>query len=399
MRKIVEKVQDFIDKAIDGLINKVIGLFTGKGKGGAAPPSAAADAAAGADGVEPETVKIAGEDHTLRAVGPDGEATVEMASGPFGNLVSRMNKLIKQLKKTYTTPGAEKYLGDAKAAKVNEGLDALGLKAQEVVNAVAAAKTRSTEGKAVKKGFNELRTLINALGLEGATTTVLHARHGVKAGPVISYGRQTWFEVFPLCADSKTRGQKAAGPTPGVKVLPNYDQGHLAAKSLGGPGTADNLVPMSSGTNREKVGVVGMEDALRYAIGKFAIDHPQASPGYLFRYRVTANYRASGGLQDELKSHGVDRPDSEPELFKLAEAATKNPPSNDDLRALVNVPADPRANSLLAENLRRRLVYWFAPMSITPKRDLVVWPETHKLELYAEATVPNHLGQDLNWVD
>jgi hypothetical protein len=381
-------------------------LFTGKGKGGAGSPTdPTADAAAGADGVEPEMVKIAGEDHTLRAVGPDGDATVEMASGPFGNLVSRMNELIKQLKKTYTTPGAEKYLGDAKAAKINVDLDALAIKAQEVVNTVATAKTKSTEGKAVKKGFTDLRTMINALGLEGATTTVLHGRHEVKAGPATTYGRQKWFEVSYLCADSMKRGGPAKGPVPGVKIIEGYHQGHLAAGSLGGPGTPDNLVPMSEETNLTRPGVVGLEDELRYRLdpdspSRFPRKHPDAAPPYVFRYKVTAVYHPDGSLQADLDAHGVALSDSEPKLFALAQAATNKVPTDAAIRALVKLPpnATQRDDDNLPGNVRRRLVDWFMPHTITAEREVKQRPTTWDTAIREAQPTSNHLGVDRHWV-
>jgi hypothetical protein len=328
-----------------------------------------------------------------------------MASGPFGNLVSRMNALIKELKKTYTTPGAEKYLGDVKAAEVNLDLDALSVKAQDVVNQVAAAKTRSTEGKAIKKGFNDLRTLINSLGLEGATTTVLHARHEVQAGPATTYGRQTWFEVTSLCADSMKRGGKAKGPVPGVRITEGYHQGHLAAGSLGGPGTPDNLVPMSEETNLTRPGVVGLEDELRYRLdpvdpARFPKQHPDAAPPYVFRYRVTAKYHPDGSLQSDLAAHGVALPNSEAKLFALAEAATTKVPTDAAIRALVALPpnATQREDENLPSNVRRRLVNWFMPHTIIAEREVKQRPTTWDTPIREAQPTSNHLGVDRHWV-
>jgi phage-related protein len=401
VRKVIEKVQAFIDKAIDGLITRVIGLFTGKGRGGtAAGEPADADAAVpiGSDAPLEDTITIAGEEHTLRAVGPSGDATLEMASGPFDKLVSRMNKLVKELKKTYTTPGKPHYLGDAAAAAANAGLDALAATAQSLVTNIGKETDKKKEEKLVTAGFSELRKQIAALRLPTASTTALHARHEVQAGQVLSYGRQTWFEVNPLVPESTTKGGKPSGPVPGVKVLKDYQQGHLVAKSLGGPGTEDNLVAMAKQTNITRVGVVGVEDSLRYALGKFLTDYPEAAPGYIFSYRVTANYRPDGGLQADLASHHVAKADSEPQLFALAEAATSQRPTDAAIRATV-LPAPTLAeDAKLAENVRRRLVWFFTPASISADTQVLRAPESFSAKIYQSATAPNHLGIDLTWV-
>lgn len=401
VRTIIEKVQAFVDKAIDGLITRVIGLFSGKGKDGAARPAdPAAEAAAGLDeGPTEETITIAGEDHTLRAVGPDGEATLEMASGPFDKLVSRMNKLVKELKKIYTNPSGAKYVGAAEAPALDTKLDALAAAAQTLVNDIARETDKKEEKKLITVGFSTLRSQIAALGLAEATTKALHPHHHVNVGPVISYGRQSWFEVNPLVSESTSKGGKPSGPVPGVKVLPDYQQGHLVAKSLGGPGSEDNLVAMAKQTNISRVGVVGVEDSLRYALGKFLTDHPEARPGYSFSYRVTANYLPDGGLQTELAARGVAKPSSESALFALAQGATSRKPTDAAIRAEISSPPTPAQDARLADNVRRRLVWHFTPRSISARVDILKTPESFTAPIYQSATAPNHLGMNLDWVD
>lgn len=404
VRKIIEKVQSMVDSAIDALITKVLGLFSGKRKPGeASPPSPPADpaAASAAGSTEPpltDTFTVAGETHTLRAVGPDGEASLEMASGQFDKLVSRMNAMIKQLRKTYTTTGRATYVGASEAEIIDSKLGALATRTRQIVADIARETDKKKERKLITAGFTELRTMIADLRLDGATSTVLHAHHHAAAGPVISYGRQTWFEINPLVPESTGKGGKPIGPVPGVKILPDYQRGHLVAKSLGGPGTEDNLVAMAEQTNINRVGVVGVEDSLRYALGRFLTDHPEARPGYLFSYRVTANYRPDGGLQRELTAHGVELPTSEAELYAIAQSATSRRPTDPRLLATVRAPADPAAAARLAENVRRRLVWHFTPASISARVEVLATPQSYSAKIYQSATAPNHLGQDLQWV-
>lgn len=406
VRKVIDKVQESIDRAIDALITRVLALFTGKGKAEAAAQPVAG-AAATADpsaataglGEEPviETVTVAGEEHTLRAVGPDGEATLEMSGSPFDKLVSRMNKLVKELRRTYTTPGEPGYVGATEAPVVEGKFDALVTKTKEIVTAIQRETDPKKEKKLVVSSFTTLRTMLTDLKLKGATTTVLHPHHAVAAGPVLRFGRQTWFEVNPLVPESTKLGGKPTGPVPGVKLIKDYQQGHLVAKSLGGPGTEDNLVAMAKQTNINRVGVVGVEDSLRYALGKFLVDHPEARPGYIFSYRVTANYRPDGGLQQELAAHGVDLPGSEAALFGIAQGATSKRPTDKALLATVRPPA-PGGEARLAENVRRRLVWHFTPESISARVEVLKTPESFSTKIYQSATAPNHLGQDLAWV-
>ncbi len=405
VRKVVEKIQDFLDKAIDALITRVLGLFTGKGKADAAAPTVAGagaeaalpDAAdADAEGPLEETLHIAGEDHTLRAVGPGGDATLEMASGPFDKLVGRMNKLVKQLKQTYTNPQGAKYVGPTEASDVNVKLDAIATGAQSLVDAISKETSKAKERKLIRAGFAKLREDLTALNLPEATTTVLHAHHAVHAGPADSYTRQSWFEVNPLVPESTKMGGQPSGPTPGVKVHAGYHRGHLVAKSLGGPGTPDNLVAMSAQSNTSRVGVVGVEDSLRYALGKFLKDYPEAKPGYAFSYRVTANYRPDGGLQRDLASHQVARNGSEDQLFRLAQTATSEPMPADGVRAAIVHPSGPNDQRLLA-NVARRVMWFFAPASISADVQVLKTPDAYSAPIYQSATAPNHLGVDLDW--
>ena len=403
VRKVIDKVQDFIDKAIDGLIKRVLGLFTGGGRSGTADaaspaPTVAESEAPGSESPLEETIHVAGEEHTIRAVGPDGEATLEMASGVFDKLVGRMNGLVRQLKRTYTAPQGAKYVGPADAPALDLKLDELATAAQSWVNEITTEHSKTKERKLIRAGFADLREKVNGLGLPEATTTVLHPQHNVEAGPADSWGRQSWFEINPLVPESTTKGGKAAGTVPGVKVLPGYHKGHLVAKSLGGPGTDDNLVAMSAETNTSRVGVQGVEDSLRYALGKFLTDHPEARPGYVFSYRVTANYRPQGGLQSDLQAHQVARESSEQDLFRLAQTASSSPMPVEGIRAAILPVVDEVAEERVFESVRRRVVWFFTPASISASVQVIKAADSFSAPIYQSATAPNHLGVDLQWV-
>ncbi len=401
VREIIESIQQSIDRAIDGLIERVLAAFRGGGQADPATRQAQREAGLDEQSNAPiqEKFTLLGEEHTIRTVGVGAEITIEMASGPFSGLITRINGLTKAVMRDYVDPGGVKYAGPDKATKIRESLGNLTTHAQDLVNAVAKETDPKEERKLVVKGLKALVQLVFALAghIPEITTEVVHG-HGVKGGAPDGFGRATWFEVNPLSPQSLGKGGGPQDPVPGYRVLPGYQRGHLVAKSLGGPGTPDNLAPMSKSTNIERVGVVGVEDSLRYAIGKFRTDYPGASPPYVFSYRVTPNYYPAGGLQSELTKHGAKSVD-EGELFNIARSATKKEPTSPALLAPVTLPAglSAREEENFAGNIRRRLAHYFLPYSISARVQVIQSPTSYSAPIYQSGTAPNHIGIDKEW--
>lgn len=193
VRKIIEKVQTFVDTAIDALITRVIGLFTGKGKTGAAPAGVNADPAAAGAGPGPveDSFTLGEEDHTIRAVGSDGAAAVQLASGEFGDLVNRITVVVAGLKRDYTTKGGAKYVGDIQAPKVDTQLDGLVSTARTLVSDVGKETDKTKELALIKVGIANLKrrsTILNtALGIANPRETA----PGTSApgiGDAVAYG-------------------------------------------------------------------------------------------------------------------------------------------------------------------------------------------------------------------
>lgn len=426
VREIVEQVRDTINKGIDATLERVAAVFKGGGAAGAPPgaPTPEATGAAGAPGAPApdtisETFRVAGEEHTLRSVVVGDEATTDMASASFGPLVSRLNGLIKTLTRTYLTPGAPKYLGSAQATVAAEALDGVRTRATGLVADLAAAKAppgadqkalesaARAERRIVRDGFNELRMMLEALRLPEATAEAMHPGHGPKAGGAASYGRRISFQVNPLSVASLDKGGSAQDPVPGVRVLPGYDRGHLVARSLGGPGTPDNLVPLSKAANTERVGIQAVEDSLRKAL-RYVAAHPDQypvdNPMYVFSYSVSVTeYHEPGALQDDLVAHGVTDPGSRAgqNLFALAQLASNATPTDQALLTAVEPRADLGAGtlSMLPDNLRRRLAYHFHPVQLLASVEVLHEPtdQRTKFPIHTGGRVDTHLGVDVLW--
>jgi hypothetical protein len=90
VRKVIEKVQTFIDKAIDGLITRVIGLFTGKGKGATPGAPDSTGSTTGPDLTRNFT--MSGQSHTLRATMSGGRLVVTIASVKPGDLIDQAER-------------------------------------------------------------------------------------------------------------------------------------------------------------------------------------------------------------------------------------------------------------------------------------------------------------------
>lgn len=428
VREIVEQVRDLITKGIDGLLERVAAVFKGGAPGGppgapatpataAGTPTTAAPAEAGE--TISETFTVAGEQHTLRAVVVGDQASADMASASFGPLASRLNGLIKTLARTYLTPGTPKYLGSARATVVADELERIRARATTLVADLAAAKAppgadekalataARTERRIVREGFNELRMMLEALQLPEARAEALHPGHGPRALGVATYGRSLGFQVNPLSVTSLDKGGSAQDPVPGVRVLPGYDRGHLVARSLGGPGTPDNLVPLSKAANTQRVGIQAVEDSLRKAL-RHAADHPELhppdNPMYVFNYRVAVTqYREPGGLQAELVGRGVTGTGSSAgeNLFALAQSASNATPSDSALLTAVNPPAALAADARtkLPDNLRRRMAYHFHPVQLLASVEVLHEPrdERRKFPIHTGGRVDTHLGVDVLW--
>ncbi|MGB8020254.1 MAG: DNA/RNA non-specific endonuclease, partial [Candidatus Nanopelagicales bacterium] len=427
VREIVEQVREMINKGIDGLLERVAAAFKGGAPGGpagapaASPAGTATEGAPGAPsgGTISETFIVAGEEHTLRSVVVGDEATTDMASASFGPLASRLNSLIKTLAKTYLTPGGPKYLGGTEATVAADKLEEIRARATTLVADLAAAKAPPgadqkalakaalAERKIVRDGFNGLRVMLEALKLPEARAEALHPGHGPRAGGVASYGRRLSFQVNPLSVASLDKGGSAQDPVPGVRVLPGYDRGHLVARSLGGPGTPDNLVPLSKAANTERVGIQAVEDSLRKALRHVAAHpelYPVDNPMYVFSYSVSVTqYHEPGALQDDLVARGVTDPGSRAglNLFALAQSASNATPTDQALLTAVEPRAGLDAGTLakLPDNLRRRLAYHFHPVQLLASVQVLHEPtdERTKFPIHTGGRVDTHLGVDVQW--
>ena len=430
VREIIEKVQAMVDRGIDTRLQRIAAAFRG---GGTAAGGTAADGDVAAGGTEPgspekgapesktitETFTLAGEDHTLRSVVVGDEATTDMASGSFGPLTSRVAGLIKTLTQIYLSPRSAKFVGSAASVDLTKDLTAIGAKASSLVADLAAAqapagadekaraKAATAERKIVREGFTTLRLMLVGLGLPEASPEVLHPGHGPKAGGVASYGRRLSFQVNPLSVDSLDKGGGAQDPVPGNAIWGGYDRGHLVAKSLGGPGTPENLVPMSKSANTKRVGIQAVENSLRTAL-QFAARNPQQfppdNPQYIFKYSVAVRkYFSETDLQKELEAKGVTVPGSAAgvQLFVLAQAAYKKTPSDNALLAAVG-PATgltPGALAQLPDNLRRRTAYYFHPTEVVAAVEVLQQPSDERtlFPIHTGGPVPTHMDLDVSW--
>jgi len=428
VREIIEKVRAMVDKGIDTMLQRVAAAFTGGGTsaaGAGARMGAIAPAAGAADSgvVESETISetftVAGEDHTLRSVVVGDEATTDMASGSFGPLTSRVGGLIKTLTQTYLNPKSAKFVGTAKSDVLRKSLDAIRAKATSLVGDLAAAtapagadakersKAAKMERKIVRDGFTALRLMIDGLGFTEATSEVLHPGHGPKAGGVASHGRRMSFQVNPLSIDSLDKGGGAQDPVPGIAMWGGYDRGHLVAKSLGGPGTPENLVPMSKSANTKRVGIQAVEKSLRSAL-QFTAENPEqyppANPQYIFTYTVSVRkYYSETDLQKDLVAKGVTAQGSNAGvfLFGLAEAAHSKTPTDTALLAAVVPPAGltPATLAQLPDNLRRRTAYYFHPTEVVASVHVLQQPndERTRFPIHTGGPVPTHMDLDVTW--
>ena len=432
VREIVEKVRAVVDKGIDALLQRIANAFKGGGAAkGAAAGSAGAggvDAAAspgasetesGLPGAETisETFTVGDEGHTVRGVVVGGTGTLEMASGVFGPLAAEMTRMVNTTRAIYADPGGAKYVGATEATTLNAKLDALGAEVTAISSDVAAAKAppgatdavQATADAAIARrlrtGFAQLRKLATALNLPALAALPVPSAHATLSGGIVG-GRATWFQASPLSVDSLGRGAGASGAVPGVRLLDEYHRGHLVAASLGGPGTSENLVPMSDKANTKGMGMQGVEDSMRRTLAALrdnAGDYPPSNPPYIFHYRVTAqDYGNQASFGADLASHGFHPADGGAALFDLGMQATDATPSDSALRtAAAPMPAGmtPRQDEHLPKNLRRRLAYHVDPRNIKVEVEVLQKPSYATLKYHPGGTVATHLEKDLQWLE
>lgn len=423
VREIIEEIRAMVDRAIEALLQRIAAAFRGS-PSGTTPALASAAGVPAAGGVpESETISetftIAGEDHTLRAVVVGDEAITDMASGSFGPLTSRIADLMKTLTRLYLNPKSARYLGAEAAARTADKLTEIGTTAAALVTDLTAAgapagadeKARAKAGRAERKivrdGFTRLRLLVEGLGLTEVTSQALHPGHGPRAGGTASFGRRVSFHVNPLSIDSLDKGGGAQDPVPGIAVLAGYQRGHMVAKSLGGPGTPENLVPMSKSANTKRIGIQAVESSLRTAL-RYASSHPEEyppdNPPYIFSYSVSVrDYFEAADLQADLESHGVTEEGSGAGegLFALAAAATKKTPRDKELlkEAVPKVGLDADTMAALPDNLRRRMAYYFHPTEVVASVEVLQEPkdERTRFPIHTGGPIPTHLDVDVLW--
>lgn len=171
VRELLEKVRGAVDKAIDKLIAKVVGLFKGgRGKAGAK------DAAASESVDATETFHIAGETHTLKSQMVGGHVAATMASSSFGPLSQRIGATVKFIEKLYLAPASDRYIGAQRAQELAPNVSAIQAKADSMLAALAdidktvtddasRAKASRAQKKVIRDGFTALRKAIEGLGL------------------------------------------------------------------------------------------------------------------------------------------------------------------------------------------------------------------------------------------
>ena len=398
VRKIIEKVQAFIDKAIDGLITRVIGLFTGKPTG--APPPGAADAQEDGHGETiDEPLRLAGENHTLRAVIVGGRASVLMASDIFLPVLAELDQLLKNLRHLYTEKGGAFY-GTPRAQQFEQDFEAIAATAVILVAEVDKEQDPARERVAVTKAITRLKEMLNALGLpEAVQPEDVHLPpHKARGQSEPRWGRPQWSEVDPLTVNSLGQGGPSGIGIPGIRILAGYDEGHLVAQSLGGAGSSVNMAPMSIGTNRTWSGVRSIEDSVFKALIRTQ-NVPEAAPGYIIRYHTACAYDAGRGLESELTSRVSASPGVEVRLFDLAEPGTEIGDSN-ILAALGRPgPPAPDGDAALVANVRRRLAFYFMPTHFAIEVQVEQQPEREDFQqpIAASQTVKNHIGSSVEW--
>ncbi|HEX2282629.1 MAG TPA: hypothetical protein VHG52_12805, partial [Thermomicrobiales bacterium] len=247
VREIIEKVQSFIDRAIDKLLNRVLAMFRG-GAGGAKaePPTPSVKAQT----VE-EPFSLSGEKHTLRAVFDGTRVSIQMASNGFDAIGAE----VERIRIIYTRPGGQYHRSDRRVG-LEQKLDGIIKAAEAAVLRIAAETSREKQDdvagrelKAIEVLFTELQDLYGIRTKPNLFTDV-SPPHQPTGQPLPGRGPD-WYGGFPLSPGSLNKGEKAAQiPLPGLGIVPGYERGHLLAKSLGGPGGAENLSPMSGAANR-----------------------------------------------------------------------------------------------------------------------------------------------------
>lgn len=400
VRKIVGKVQAFIEKAIEGLITRVIGLFTGKGKGGGAKPDARAGAA-GPEGSETidEPLRIAGENHTLRAIIVGGQATILMASDTFLGVLIQLNHLLKILRKLYTAKGGQFY-GTPRAGQFEQDFKTIEDTAHVLIADVQKETDPARERVAVTRAISQLKKMFNALGLAEARQPedVNLPAHKARGQAERRWGRALWYEVDPLSVRSLGKGGASGLGIPGISILPGYDKGHLVARSLGGAGSFVNMAPMAVATNRTWIGVRSIEDSVFKALTRTQ-NVPEAAPGYVMSYRTKCTYNDAAGLESELIRRVAAAPGVQERLFDIAETAM-DIDDGDLVGALERT--GPQANgpeAALAGNVRRRLAFYFMPKRFTVAVEIKQQPERKDFRqpIAASQTVDNHIGSNVRW--
>jgi hypothetical protein len=406
VREIVEGIRETVDRAIDGLIERVLSAFRGGGGAAPAPDGAAAGPAAAAPtaaGTIEETFRVAGEPHTLRAVPTDGQFALVMASNGFAEMTQRMHQLLENLRTIYTRPGGHLH-GTPQAKQLEAEFTAIEDAAIALFQAVQAETDPARERQVADAGLERLRAMFTALALPEAAPPAPAIPPGHATRNQLYDGiRAEWFEVNPLSELSLGQGGAAAGSIPGGTILiglHTYDRGHLVANSVGGPGNATNLVPMSHETNKTNIGMRRIERDLYDALLKTR-GNTEAAPPYIFSYQVTAEYRTEGGLETEMQERAGAAPGSEARLLALAApgnrfgdtrliAALQNP-------ALTSLAAP--ARDALAANVRRRLAWHYMPSRFLVDAQIIQQPEREDMRTTISSSQPvtNHLGISLSW--
>lgn len=369
VREIIEQVRGVVDRAIDGLIERVRGLFRG---GGATTGAVETTPARAAGQPADEPFQLGRERHTLRGQITGRRLTILMASNGWLELEGR----IANIRRVYITGTGDRrglmHATPSLARQLDQRLEAIENVALQVIRDAEAAPDEPQRVVITNAGLDRIEALFTPLGgppffieTEGNTQPPTHRYSPVSTD---SYGRAVGAVGDPISSASRGQGSPASVDPPGLGILrgvagaPAYERGHVLAgtsdNSLGGPGNdIRNLAPISPATN------VAMRDGPERQ-ARDAIYDATVYPPNVLRYVARCRYRDISGLESWLTGTLGATAGSAVRLYALARANTDLNAANvhDALGGAAQLPLTTVTANLDA--IRRHLAYYFLAQRI-----------------------------------
>ena len=394
VQRVIERVRHVVDRAIDRLIERVRGLFRGGGTEDSGTPVAGM-----AGELREQPFLLGSEQHTLRGRITGGRATIEMASGTWGELSQR----ITNIRRVYIS-GADGRPGlmhntPSLARQLGERLDAIGDEALQVIRDVQAAGDEARQVVVMNAGLDRIEAMFRPLGAPPFMVETERQSepptHRYAPLSLDSYGRATGAIGDPISSASHGQGSPASANPPGLNILrgvggiPQYQRGHLlagtSAESLGGPGNdLANLVPISPATN------IAMRDGPE-RVARTAIYDAAVHPPNMLRYTARCRYRDMAGLDAWLSSNFAAASGSAARLYALARANTEFTVASvhTALGGALHIPAATVAARL--DEIRRQLAYYF----LTNRIDITIESLQGPTAVAPTHPINNHQGVSL----